>query len=439
MANQNTDSASKRLSSGSQRSKTNVSLESPSQRPNTPVKKATVASSAASMTPIPADFFYQNEKTASSKNTSPPSLPPRPKGAGSTTTKFAMTTPPPDYREPVLVSEEPVTASNVEPVSAANAENKWWPADQPEQFSNSWSQEQASGPAWDAAWGENTGTSGWTSNLVSASWGAQSVPIANRDLDEELSWWSPESRLKHKRPGPGMLPPILQEQLHDGNHTLYSVKASPPDWVGSLPPSTSTTESRQTSTLSYDREKAEEEVRLSVPHPNAYFCPKENAWIILAWKSSSVIPPLSDSFEQSKHPLPDKNARKSSLNCLHTEGHALGEENKTHHFHHYSNAVDSLKLTPPYRPTDWSNPPSEPTESPMLVDSEKSNQTVELPMDLFICCQCSFYCVGSPPISGVIPAKLWESYIKERGASPQPGANENQAVFQAVEGLSRYC
>jgi len=420
--------------------------ESSTKRPNTPVNRSTLAT-APPMAPIPAEFFYNSiNKAASRKDSIPaPNLPPRPAGAGSNSTKYMMTPPadshespkPPsyspshdtsDYREPVLVSEEPVTTSAIDPVTSAD--NGWdirsW--DNPD---DPWRNGNAVN--WDTAdWGSTT-------TPAASSWNTQSL-ISNRNLDEELVWWNPVVREQHQRPGPGILATVLQEKLHDGDHTLYSVKASPPSSLASEPPPAPTTETQSAavgpSTSAGLFAKAEEEVRISVPHPNAYYCPKENGWVLLAWKSSSIVPPLSATYLHTEHAYPIPRQRdRTDLNCLDAETLSFGSQNKTHHFHSYESSVDSLKLSPPYRPIDWTKPPLQ-SDTSMPVDTQPDAEGMLL--NLHMCCQCSFYCVASPCISGVIPIALWDQFVKDRHGNPQVGQNAQQAVYQAAHGIALY-
>ena len=99
-------------------------------------------------------------------------------------------------------------------------------------------------------------------------------------------------------------------------------------------------------------QRLEDEIRTAVPHPNAYYCPKDNAWVILSWKSSSVTPPLAHSFVNSQNALPDRARRRLTGSCI-EEDQPFGKTNKTHHFHKYEKAVDSHKLTPPFRQDEW--------------------------------------------------------------------------------------
>ncbi len=90
------------------------------------------------------------------------------------------------------------------------------------------------------------------------------------------------------------------------------------------------------------------------PIPNAYYCPKDNGWVILFWKASAVAPPLAKSYLEGENlPLPDQHRRKTTPSCVDEGEHPFGKPNKTHHFHKYEKAFDSHKLTTPYRQDQW--------------------------------------------------------------------------------------
>ena len=47
--------------------------------------------------------------------------------------------------------------------------------------------------------------------------------IDGRVDHEEIDWWNPNEREKYNRPGPGILSPVLAEEVHDPNHSLFSI------------------------------------------------------------------------------------------------------------------------------------------------------------------------------------------------------------------------
>jgi len=42
-------------------------------------------------------------------------------------------------------------------------------------------------------------------------------------------------------------------------------------------------------------------------------------------------------------------------------------------------------------------------------------------LDLYVCCQCSLYCVASNVIPGVIPQRTFEAFVKEKLEHPHVG------------------
>jgi ubiquitin carboxyl-terminal hydrolase 25/28 len=276
---------------------------------------------------------------------------------------------------------------------------------------------------------------------------ANNVIINGRNLDEEASWWDASVREINNRPGPGILPPVLADELHDPDHSLFSVSFMSPNLHSPLPSSSAPTHTPSSSQLSYT--PTDDDVRTAIPHPNAYYCPTENGWVLVSWKSSSVAPPLARSFQSTAHhPLPDQNRRKRTGSCIGDDEQPFGQTNKTHHFHKYAKAVDAHKLTPPFRQDDWEtleNVKVKRKPGSIVIDLEKmkaqegdkmqENEAEEEGklLDLYVCCQCSFYCVASGVISGVIPRKFWEEFVRDRKGSPPPGKTGELAVVLALE------
>ena len=228
--------------------------------------------------------------------------------------------------------------------------------------------------AWDAASG------GWDNlNTLGDTWGdppiATKVPIDGRDDYEEVHWYDPAVRAIHPRPGTGVLPPLLADMLHDPDHALYSVSTQAhPTLVSPATPYTPTAD----------------EVRTAIPHPNAYFCREHNGWVLLLWKASTVLPPL---VKEPEIPVPDQGRRKRTNSCVGDGEQPFGQANLTHHWHWYEKAVDATKLNPPYAHG-------------------------ELLLDLYLCCQCSMYCLVSDVIPGVIPLSLVNDFTLDKIGHP---------------------
>ncbi|KAK7464469.1 ubiquitin-specific protease ubp2 [Stygiomarasmius scandens] len=435
----------------------------PAQRPNTPVPTTQPSSSVPKEPP----------------NT--PSHSARPSGLGSSSTSYVPPSESPpsyqattsDFREPELVQEEHLDDTDGMP-ALAPANNAW-----------EWNQRSGVVPysAWDDPnWATNElKPDNWTDwdqasfnrNYDLFSSKTTCAPIDGRDSAEEANWWDETERVKYQRPGPGILPPVLADDLHDPEHSLFSVATSLPDIqpnpapiatsdsssgaLNASPSASSVTSgtsspSRKPKTIPPPPPSAHE-VQTAVPHPNAYYCPRDNGWVILSWKSSSVVPPLARSFLASNPCLPDQTRRKATTNC--TEENPLGSRpNKTHHFHKYPRAIDALKLTPPYRLNEWEvsqikqkrragtiimddvdldSIKSKGSEEAESVDTKQEEEGMLL--DLYMCCQCSFYCVASSTLSGVVPRDLWKEFLAEKLAHPAPNIDPKCSLYVAVETL----
>ncbi|KAG5635915.1 hypothetical protein H0H81_009677 [Sphagnurus paluster] len=443
----------------------------PAQRPNTPIPGALNASAVA-----PASFYG---------TTKPPIPPTRSGTTGSSHTTFIRPDDPPAYaassstpafREPELVTEEPMDSlsTSTDWAGKSGAATFWssdsnsWPnaVDPWEEFSNKTSAADTWGPT------------GYDQMDYMSSKTFLDVTIDGRDDYEERNWWDPALREKESRPGPGMLPTVLAEELHNPDHSLFSVIVTSPEvqpsnltasslpavpnspslarnaWGSPSPQSTtSSPPGPSTSTTSPPPPPpTESEVRTAVPHPNAYYCPKENGWVILSWKSSSVSPPLAKSFKNSKlHSLPDQARRRRAESC--TKDQPISPANKTHHFHKYAKAVDAHKLTPPLNMDDWEVEESikvkhrsqsivediditklTPEDLQKMMEEGEEEEEGRL-LDLYVCCQCSFYCIASGVIPGVIPRRCFDEFIRDKRNNPQVGKTGEEAILIAFETL----
>jgi hypothetical protein len=135
---------------------------------------------------------------------------------------------------------------------------------------------------------------GWNGGYFrgQGNFAAQRVNIDGRVEEEELNWWDPYVRRTHNRPGSGMLPTLLEDYLHDADHTLFSVSASLPE----IKPRHRSSESHSSASHPPVDPPSADDVRGSIPHPNAYYCPKHNGWVLLLWMFPDVNPPISKSL-----------------------------------------------------------------------------------------------------------------------------------------------
>ena len=286
------------------------------------------------------------------------------------------------------------------------------------------------------AWGTNP-PDDWTLNAGS---GAQSqICIDGRDTIEEQTWWDPEVRLRVSRPGPGILPTLLAEKLHDSNHSLFTVTVTPPD----ITPSQSSVPSSQSSPSF--QIPTNEEVHEAVPHPNALYCRKENGWILLLRRSASKLPPLAPSFDKA-HPdvlFPAQDRRLMTDSCLDDkDAQPFGQMNLTHHFHIYPRAVSSLSLSPPFEPAGWDThgkdlqPEDDKMEGVEAMASE--DRSDGLLLDLYVCCQCSVFVMCSALIPGIIPSEHLNEFVRERAGNPMPGQTGHDSAILALDTTMKY-
>ena len=406
------------------------------------------SSTNTSKTPstVSATSFYASK---------PPPLPSR-KNVGSAHTKVVQsTTPPPVYgsldgspfREPQLVEETPVVNDSIPGLLPADDVHSAWG-----QADNNWAGTQP-------AWGTSTGT--WNTDPTpwdgTCAWGQsygesslQGPNIDGRDKFEEEHWWDASIRDAHKRPGPGVLPPYLADLLHNPDHSLFSVSVDPPDFKP-LPSS-----SQEGDDIGPPfQPPSVDDLTYSIPHPNAYYCRKHNGWVLLQWRSSTMMPPLAKSFVfDPETPFPDLARRRRTTSCVGEGEQPFGQVNLTHHFHRYEKAVDALKLDPAFRRSEWELSIQKKQKRRKVTSlnldaisfDKMSDDAMEdsVPeeegdlLDLYVCCQCSLYCIVSEVIPGVIPAKYIEEFTRERWDSPAPSRNREESVVSGVETLLVY-
>ena len=449
------------------------STESTSHLPNETQGNA----STANEIPVPSANFYSSNK--------PPPLPSRPipipGGLGSGHTRYHAPPSPPTYsvgegtpfREPELITDEPI--SDEDPIPALISQDGIHPQQQ-----SAWYEEASH---WDSTmWGTSRtweGEPGWSGNLDHGDWASRlvskKIPIDGTDEFEELNWWNTVVREKHRRPGPGVLPPLLEEMLHNSDHSLFSVQVYSPDWTGSELMSAGsstaaaagasrsssqspTSDTQQPSTSTLPSLPSTEDLIHAVPHPNAYYCRRHNGWVILQWKQSTVLPPLAKSFQEDpQRPLPDQGRRKKTQSCIEGDP-GVAQGNKTHHFHLYEKALDAHKLTPAFRRQEWEmldqvkQKKRRMTASVLNMDDlsmdaagdDKMDEDINRDedegdlLDLWVCCQCSLYCVVSDVIPGVIPLKFFEEFTRNRYNNPALGKNGEESIVIGWETFLTY-
>ncbi|KAF8531532.1 hypothetical protein JB92DRAFT_2691869 [Gautieria morchelliformis] len=274
------------------------------------------------------------------------------------------------------------------------------------------------------------------------------VPSMQSNIDgcntfEELNWWDPDVRLRAARPGPGILPTLLAEKLHDSDHSLFSVTVNPPDIA---PPLQSASPS--VSSQPPFHPPTPDQVHEAVPHPNALYCRRDNGWILFLRRFSSELPPLAASFQEtSPGVLFPHTFRHKNTTCLdETDGNPFRSVNLTHHFHCYPKAVSSLSLNPAFDYAPWEKKEDVPSHLQSIQEEEEEDQMEGIEstaanesaaegalLDLYVCCQCSVYVVCSDLIPGIVPARHLEELVRERAENPIPGQSGSDAAIVALD------
>ena len=73
-------------------------------------------------------------------------------------------------------------------------------------------------------------------------------------------------------------------------------------------------------------------------------------------------------------------------------------------------------------------------DAQMDVDHEEGEGDL---LDLYVCCQCSFYVMASDVIPGVVPAKMLEDLVKNKMENPPPDRSGEVAALQSLEMILR--
>ncbi|KAG1813996.1 uncharacterized protein BJ212DRAFT_1482342 [Suillus subaureus] len=392
------------------------------RQPASPVTEAPKAPGTVS----PETFYASASK--SSAGLTPPPLPLRPKSsAGSAHTKVNIE-PPPTYdtvfREPQLVSEDTIGTDQVPALIPADDHHNW-PTVEHRWAEDDWGRNDAWNEPipWDSSW------AGGTSQKV--------MDLDARDQEEETNWWDAELRGTRNRPGPGILPPLVAELLHNPEHSLFSVSVTAPDI-------------RPTGDASPFIPPSHDEILRAVPHANTYYCRRHHGWVFLQWKTSAIVPPFAKSFDPKQHPpLPDQDRRKRTVTCA---DNSFDKSKKTHHFHFYPKAVDSGQLNPAFHRAPWEVAAQrkqrrrkitsvnlddyafKESDVKMNEDLPEGHVEGEL-LDLYVCCQCSVYCIASEAMPGVIALKYVEDFTRYRHEHPAIGRQPDESVVSGWETL----
>lgn len=168
-----------------------------------------------------------------------------------------------------------------------------------------------------------------------------------------------------------------------------------------------------------------------------------------------MMPPLAKSFvPDPEAPFPDLTRRKQTTSCVGEGDQPSAQANLSHHFHRYERAVDASRLDPAFRRSEWEISVQKKQKhrkvSSLNMDTvsldKMSNDAMEdsVPeaegdlLDLYLCCQCSLYCIVSDVIPGVIPVKYIEEFMRERRENPPPERTREESVVSGLETLLLY-
>ncbi|KAJ7150387.1 hypothetical protein C8R46DRAFT_502972 [Mycena filopes] len=406
-------------------------------RPSTPTISEEPTASTSFVPSSPQTILKQDSSTGTSSSIStssfyggqPSSVASRPKNVGSSHTSVWAADPTPV----VWQNPDPLPSYSASVSTPGFREPELVEDDMPELIPS------------DDTWGAGSGWETLGNNYnYSTDWGgATLVKIDGRDFSEETKWWDLDQI--RKRPGPGMLPPFLADSLHNPDHTLYAVTFTNPDipTTSASPPSSQSSGTPSAPPPAPPDPPTYKDICSSVPHPDAYYCPKDNGWVIVQWGYADTPPRLARSFEASHHSLPRPISRNPE-NCSDSQA------NETHHFHKYEKAVDAHDLDVPFRVDRWDTietvkqkrrvgtvlPGELDLEKIGAEDEDKMDVDEEGPLlDLYVCCQCTCYLLRSPVIPGVIPRPLWDDFVKEKMTNPQPGKTGERSVAMAMETL----
>lgn len=305
------------------------------------------ATDASSLnTPVPSSKFYGQER------------------AGSSHTGYIAPTSTTPYREPQLVGDTPALNRSSQTTQ--------------DTVMADWSAEQSSNDSW--------GGAAWSNSVWPEGGSSREIRIDGRDTHQELHWFNPSDRVLPPRPGPGITPPLLADQLHDPGHALYSA--------------ITTTRSSPNARLA----PSSDETRTAIPHAQSYYCPDHNGWVLLLWGNATSLPPLVRQIDN----LPDAARRKQTSSCV-GDVEPFGKMNTTHHWHRYERAVDSRKLTTPYECDE------------------------DVLLDLYLCCQCSTYCMASDLLPGVMPGDLHRAFTHDKFTNPPVDRTPRASVLSGWE------
>jgi ubiquitin carboxyl-terminal hydrolase 25/28 len=98
-------------------------------------------------------------------------------------------------------------------------------------------------------------------------------------------------------------------------------------------------------------------------------------------------------------------------------------------------------MTTPFKRADWERHSRSKLRRRQAVLLDHSNLSssddIQQPegelLDLYVCCQCSLYCVVSDVIPGVIPLRTFEAFMQEKEENPHVGKTPVVSLATALD------
>ncbi|KAH8810299.1 hypothetical protein DL96DRAFT_533874 [Flagelloscypha sp. PMI_526] len=245
----------------------------------------------------------------------------------------------------------------------------------------------------------------------------EKIIAPGRSSLEGRNWWNPKVRELYSRPGSGTLASLLPGIGDIVDQELFSVKIVVPTAMSNPQPlsrSHSLPRSRSLSHLHglprHSPPPLDEELRVAIPHPDAYYSPKHNSWILLSWGKSKQPPPLIPFYPQQDvlNAIFRREERCAFLDC-----NDLLQLSHTHHFHKFPSAVDPKLLDSPYEPGNSVSP--------------------TLPLDLYVCCRCQLHLIASSFSQPLVPQPLWNAFLEERRALSSPKTTPETMIVAGLK------
>lgn len=298
----------------------------------------------------PAHYGSKNTKFYISPKSTEERLPSYSDSVGATFSSINDKPIPEDYREPQAIPDETPDfdhgiAVTQEIVTTESANGGWEGTSVTE-----WVAPKAS------SWGETLDVN-WAQGLdseprtvaPSQTWNDPSfmsidIPPDLEDEDSSIRFWDKEYIEKHgPYTGGGQLPFLVRKHLHNEDHTLnrISISTELPDiqtpQISVESPGRASGSSPSKHETIFLSPAVLDEIRDSIPHPNALYCKRDHGWVIfydgdLKSPLGSTVPTKTLDDKIAMSPLPNE-IKRQGKNCA-SERNLLSEFN-SHHYHRH--------------------------------------------------------------------------------------------------------